>query len=160
MKATALNHVSIPAVDVDASAEFFGEVFGLEEIQAPNFGFPVRWLRLGSQQLHLFDVSEQPERTYQHLAIEVDDLEAVYGRLKQLGTFEEGRFGKLYELPGGAVQMYFRDPADNLIEIDWPDISTLDRAVFGDDLMLLDDVFPQSAANQEARLFFQVPSPR
>ena len=112
MKAIALNHVSIPAVDVDVSAAFFTEVFGLEQIPAPNFGFPVRWLRLGTQQLHLFEVEDQPGRTYQHLSIEVDDLEAAYRTLKARGTFEEGRFGKVYELSGGAVQMYFRDPAD------------------------------------------------
>lgn len=155
MKATALNHVSIPATDVEVSARFYKDVLGLEEISAPNFGMGVRWLRLGTQQLHLFEVSEQGERNYQHLAIEVDDLEAAYVRLKELGTFEEGRFGKLYELPGGAVQMYFRDPADNLIEIDWPDVSTLDRSVFGDDLKLLGDVFEQTAENLTARLFFQ-----
>ena len=155
MKATALNHVSLPAVDVDVSASFYREVFGLEEIPAPNFGFPVRWLRLGSQQLHLFEVAEQQPRNYQHLSIEVDDFGAAYQRLKGLDAFEEGRFGKLYELPGGAVQMYFRDPADNLIEINWPEIALLDRTMFGDDLERLADVFPQNARNAEARLFFE-----
>ena len=157
MKATALNHVSIPAVDVEVSAKFFSEVFGLQQIPAPNFGFPVRWLRLGTQQLHLFQVEDQPGRTYQHLSIEVDDLEAAYRSLKARGTFEEGRFGKVYELPGGAVQMYFRDPADNLIEINWPDVTSLDRAVFEDDIELLADVFPQTAEHLEARLVFQSP---
>jgi hypothetical protein len=27
--------------------------------------------------------------------------------------------------------MYIRDPAGNLVEIDWPDITTLDRSVIG-----------------------------
>lgn len=155
MRATAINHVSIPALDVAASSEFFQSVFGLEELPAPNFGFPVRWLRLGTQQLHLFQVDEQPARANHHLAIEVDDFEGIFLRLKALDAFEEGRFGKLYELPGGAVQMYFRDPADNLIEINWPDVATLDVAVFGDDLKLLADVFPQASENAVARLFFQ-----
>jgi catechol 2,3-dioxygenase-like lactoylglutathione lyase family enzyme len=155
MKATALNHVSITAVDVDESAAFYQSVLGLEEIPAPNFGMKVRWLALGTHQLHLFEVAEQAERSYQHLAIEVDDLEAVYVRLRDLGTFEEGRFGKVFELPGGAVQMYFRDPADNLIEIDWPDVSTLDRSVFGESMERLEDAFPQTPENMTGRLFFQ-----
>lgn len=155
MKATALNHVSIPAVDVEVSARFYRDVLGLEEVPAPNFGFPVKWFRLGTQQLHLFEVAEQPGRTYQHLAIEVDDFEGTYLRLKELDTFEEGRFGKLYELSDGAVQMYFRDPADNLVEVNWPDVRRLERATFGGDLERLDAHFPQADENLQARLFFQ-----
>lgn len=155
MRATALNHVSIPAVDVEVSGRFYRDVLGLEEIPAPNFGFPVKWFRLGTHQLHIFEVADQPERTYQHLSIEVDDFEGAYRTLKELGTFEEGRFGKLYELPGGAVQMYFRDPADNLVEIDHPSVDALDRTIFGGDLELLGDHFPQAGQNLDARLFFQ-----
>jgi hypothetical protein len=32
-------------------------------------------------------------------------------------------------LPDGAVQMYLRDPAGNLVEVNWPDVTTLDREV-------------------------------
>ena len=32
-------------------------------------------------------------------------------------------------LNDGAVQMYLRDPAGNLVEVNWPDASTLDRSV-------------------------------
>jgi lactoylglutathione lyase len=157
MQATALNHVSIPAVDLDASLRFYLDVFGMEQIPAPNFGMPVRWLRLGDLQLHLFHVDEHPGRTYQHLGIEVDDFEGAYRRLKELGAFEEGtRFAQLWELPGGEVQMYFRDPSDNLVEIDWPDVTTLDRSTFGDDLKLLADEFPQTAENSRAKLFLRL----
>ena len=156
MRATAINHVSIPATDVEACARFYEDVFAMERLPAPNFGFPVVWLRLGDLQLHLYQVDEQPPRSYQHLGIEVDDFEGVYLRLRELGAFEEGtRFRYLWELPGGQVQMYLRDPADNLVEIDWPDVTTLDRSVFGDELKRLDDEFPQSAENLRARLFLR-----
>ena len=157
MRATAINHVSIPAVDIDESLRFYQEVFGVERIPAPNFGFPVAWVRLGDLQLHLFQMGEQPGRTYQHLGIEVDDFEACYLRLRERGVFEEGtRFRYLWELPSGIVQMYFRDPSDNLVEVDWPDVSTLDRSVFGDDLKILGDEFPQDAENLRATLFLRL----
>jgi catechol 2,3-dioxygenase-like lactoylglutathione lyase family enzyme len=156
VRAVALNHVSIPATDVERSCRFYQDVFGMERIPAPNFGFPVAWLRLGDLELHLFHVDEQPGRTYQHLGIEVDDFEACYQRVEELGLFEEGtRFRYLYELPGGEVQLYLRDPDDNLVEVDCPDVSTLDRSIFGDDLKLLADVFPQDDANLRASLFLR-----
>jgi catechol 2,3-dioxygenase-like lactoylglutathione lyase family enzyme len=154
VRATALNHVSIPAVDVEESMAFYREVFGMEQLPAPNLGMAVRWLRLGDLQLHLFQVDDAPGRTYQHFGIEVDDFEAAYLRLKGLGIFDDSeRFSSLWELPGGEVQMYFRDPADNFVEIDWPDVATLDRSVFGADLKVLADDLPQDAENRQARLF-------
>jgi catechol 2,3-dioxygenase-like lactoylglutathione lyase family enzyme len=156
VRAVSLNHVSIPAVDVDASMRWWQDVFGMEQVPAPNFGFPVRWLRLGDLELHLFSVDEQPRRTYQHLGIEVDDFEEAYRGLQGRGAFEEGtRFAYLWELPNGEVQMYFRDPDDNLVEIVWPDVETLDRSVFGGDLKRLEDAFPQDEENRRATLFLR-----
>lgn len=157
MRATGLNHVSIPAVEAEKTGRFYMDVFGMERIPAPNFGNPVLWLRLGDLQLHVFQVGEQPRRTYQHLGIEVDDLEAAYLKLKDLGLFEQGtRFTYLWELPSGEVQMYFRDPSDNLVEIDWPDVTTLDRSVFGEDLKPLSDAFPQEGDALRATLFLRL----
>jgi YD repeat-containing protein len=48
----------------------------------------------------------------------------------------------MYELPDGSVQMYLRDPADNLIEIDWPDARTLDARI-------RNDLIPLSATVQQ-----------
>jgi len=159
MKATGLNHVSIPAVDMDASASFYREVFGAEELPAPNFGVSpsVRWLRIGEMQLHLFPVNAQPARTEQHLAFEVDDFEQAYLKLKELGilTSTVGRPTVVWILPGGQLQMYFRDPADNLVEINGPDVDLLDRSVFGDELKDLNDTLPQSDENLKARLFLR-----
>ncbi len=157
MRVTGLNHVSIPSTDPGRTARWYRDVFGMERIPAPNFGMEVAWLRLGDLQLHLFEVPEQAPRSYQHLGIEVDDFEECYRRLRELDAFEQGtRFRYLYELPDGAVQMYFRDPDDNLVEVDWPDVSTLDRSVFGEELRLLADVFPQDEENLRATLFLRL----
>ena len=44
----------------------------------------------------------------------------------------EGYFSKIYELPDGAVQMYLRDPAGNMVEVNCPDVTRLDRSVLGE----------------------------
>jgi catechol 2,3-dioxygenase-like lactoylglutathione lyase family enzyme len=159
VRATGINHVSIPAVDPDRSVRFYREVFGMEEVPAPSFGFsrPVRWLRLGDLQLHLFPVDGQPERTTQHLGIEVDDFEEAYRRVKELGVFASpgDRPAAVWVLPSGQLQMYLRDPADNLVEINAPDVEALDRTVFGDDLVNLADEIPQTEENLRARLFLR-----
>ena len=100
MHARGLTHVSIHAHDLEESARFYKELFGMEEVPAPDFPFPVRWLRVGDLQLHLFQSGEG-----------------------------SGYFSKVYQLPDGAVQLYVRDPAGNLVEINWPDVTTLDRSV-------------------------------
>jgi hypothetical protein len=55
--------------------------------------------------------------------------------------------------------MYFRDPSDNLVEVDCADVSTLDRSVFGDDLKKLGEEFPQDAENVRATLFLCLREP-
>jgi lactoylglutathione lyase len=129
VQARSLTHVSVHAYDLEESACFYKEVFGMEEIPAPNFYSPVRWLRVGDLQLHLFQ-SEVPAPARHHFGIDVDDFEAAYRKAKELGIRDKHYFpADVYELPDGAVQMYVRDPAGNLVEINWPDVTALDRSV-------------------------------
>jgi lactoylglutathione lyase len=152
MRATRINHLSVIATDLEISARFYEQVFGLERIPTPNFGFPALWLRIGEQQLHLFKFDEEvPYR--QHLALEVDDFHAVYREAKRRGILDhEAFYNCMYELPDGAVQMYLRDPAGNLIEIDWPDVATLDRSQLPE-LKRLADRNPQIGEAARATLF-------
>lgn len=129
MRANGFTHVSVNAHDLEESAQFYKTLFGMEEIPAPDFPFPVRWLRVGDLQLHLFQ-SEAPAPAAHHFGLDVDDFEAVYEKARDLGAFEEsGYFSTVYELPDGAVQLYLRDPSGNMVEVNWPDVSTLDRSV-------------------------------
>ncbi len=48
--------------------------------------------------------------------------------------------------------MYLRDPAGNLVEVDWPDVTTLDRSVVRP-IPRLADERPQSEAAADARLY-------
>ncbi len=126
MRATALNHVSVHAEDLAVSSAFYRDFFGMTELPTPTFEYPVRWLRLGSLQVHLFQLST-PAPAHHHFALEVDDYEAAFSEARRLGILDGGP----RRLPDGSVQMYIRDPAGNRVELDWPDASTLDGAVFG-----------------------------
>jgi lactoylglutathione lyase len=129
MRATRLNHVSVNAVDMEESVRFYEELFGAERVPTPNFGFPVVWLQLGEQQLHLFQRGSTDAPPYHHLSLDVDDFEALYLKAKELGCLQDEDGAIVREHPAGWAQMYLRDPAGNLIEVDWPDASTLDRSL-------------------------------
>ncbi len=151
-----LNHVSIPARDLEESAAFFQEVLGCRRLPAPNFGFPVCWLALGELQLHLQQVGPESDvQTYQHFAVSVSDFAAAYRALKARGAFEEGtRYADLWLLPSGELQMFARDPSGNLFEIDCPDApSTLDLSQFSPAPRRLDEDQPQAAEHLAATLF-------
>jgi len=59
---------------------------------------------------------------------------------------------RLHELNDGAVQMYLRDPAGNLVEVDWPDVSTLDLSIITPMSKLSDEV-EQTREAQRASLY-------
>ena len=42
-----INHVSVNALDLEDSVEFYVDLLGAERIATPNFGLPVQWLALG-----------------------------------------------------------------------------------------------------------------
>ena len=53
MPAINLNHVSVVARDLRESLGFYEEIFGMQRVPTPNFGFPVQWLRVGPLQLQI-----------------------------------------------------------------------------------------------------------
>lgn len=130
MRAKSITHLSVSAHDLDESAAFYRELFGMEEIPAPEFPFPVRWLRVGELQLHLFQTEAEAPSGH-HFGLDVDDFEAFYERVRELGIVDgSDYFQHVYELPEGAVQLYIRDPAGNMVELNYPDVEELDRSKF------------------------------
>jgi catechol 2,3-dioxygenase-like lactoylglutathione lyase family enzyme len=147
-----INHVSVNALDLEDSVEFYVDLLGAERIATPNFGLPVQWLALGRTQLHLFEKNITPT-SHHHLGITVDDLEPVYRAAERRNAFDREAFGNhLVELPGDLVQLYVRDPAGNLVEIDLAGKDNLP-----DDLRAqvkpLWDFNPQDDEQMSARLF-------
>ena len=127
-------------------------MLGAEPIPTPNFGVPVQWLALGRTQLHVFERDLQPT-SHHHFAVTVDDLEPIYRAAERRGAFDRRTFGNhLVELPGDVVQLYVRDPAGNLVEIDQYGVDRLPddvRAV----LKGLWDINSQDEENMRGRLF-------
>jgi catechol 2,3-dioxygenase-like lactoylglutathione lyase family enzyme len=153
-RATGLNHVSVPARDLEESLRFYVDVLGLERIPSPDFAFPVEWLRCGDLQVHLYarDGDTEPG-LYQHFGLTIDDFMPVYERVRALAIEEPNAYySAVNELPDGSVQMYVRDPSGNLVELDHPDASTIDRSRVPEYRVLAEDS-PQSEAARRATLF-------
>jgi len=152
MSAIRINHVSVNAVDLDASVAFYTDLLGAKPVPTPNFGIRVRWLAIGDTQLHLFERDTTPP-SHHHFALTVHDFVPVYRRAGELDAYDRGAFGHhFFELPGDTAQLYVRDPAGNLVEIDAPRLSELPEEILADRKRLA-DVNPQDEDNQRARLF-------
>jgi lactoylglutathione lyase len=149
VRATRINHVSIAARDLEESTRFYESVFAMERIPTPTFESPVQWLRVGDRQLHLFLYDGAPPARH-HLGITIDDFDAAYDAVKEHVSDTWG--WQLVELPSRQVQLYFRDPAENLIELNWPDADTLDRARYPE-MRKIAEYFPQRPESKGAVLY-------
>jgi catechol 2,3-dioxygenase-like lactoylglutathione lyase family enzyme len=147
-----INHVSINALDLQESVDWWVDLLGAEPITTPNFGIPVQWLALGRTQLHLFERDLTPT-SHHHFGITVDDLEPVYRAAERRKAFDDVAFhNRLVELPGDVVQLYLRDPARNLVEIDSPGVDRLPEDMRAS-LKQLWDFNPHTEEQMSARLF-------
>jgi catechol 2,3-dioxygenase-like lactoylglutathione lyase family enzyme len=147
-----INHVSVNATDLEESVDFYVDLLGAERIATPNFGLPVQWLALGRTQLHLFEKDVTPT-SHHHLGITVDDLEPVYRAAERRNALDREAFGNhLIELPGDLIQLYVRDPAGNLVEIDHDGADRLPDDIRSQ-IKPLWDFNPQDDDHMSARLF-------
>lgn len=150
--APVLNHVSVVARDLAVSTRFYVDELGLEPLPTPDFGFPVAWLRAGTCQVHLFERPGEPP-SHAHFGLEIAEFMPVYRRMRELGALDHATFGNaMYELPDGGIQMYVRDPAGNLVELDHRDASTIPRDQVPE-YMRLADVSPQEGGAARATLW-------
>jgi catechol 2,3-dioxygenase-like lactoylglutathione lyase family enzyme len=151
-----INHVSVSARDLRTSVDFYVELLGAEPIPTPNFGLSVQWLALGATQLHLFERDVEAPG-YHHLGITVDDLEPAYRVAERRDAFDRESFGNhLVELPGDVVQLYVRDPAGNLVELDHAGMARLPDDVRRQ-VKPLRELHPQSEEQLRGRLFVGAP---
>jgi len=163
MPPNSLNHVSVPALELEESVEFYVELFGpenCERIPSPDFGVPVpvQWLRIGDREIHLFVLPIPIAARYYHFGVSatgVEQFERIYRLAKERGILDTVTYGgPVFEMPGGCAQLYVIDPAGNLVEIDWVDASQIDRSVVTE-MQRISDRGPQSEESLRSSLFLE-----
>jgi lactoylglutathione lyase len=116
-RAVKINHVALVVSNLEEACAFYENELGLEPIPAFLFDYPTAFFKFNEeQQLHLTEW----EDTYSfrgHLCVTVDDINTVFFRMKELGVIDINPWGKVRQLPDGAIQMFVRDPSGNLVEI-------------------------------------------
>ncbi len=91
--------------------------------------------------------------SHHHFGVTVDDLVPVFCAAELRDAFDREAFGNhLVELPGDVVQLYVRDPAGNLVEIDHLGVDRLPDYLRAQ-LKGLWDFNTQSDEQMSARLF-------
>ncbi len=113
-----LHHASLVVADTAVSLKFYCDVFGLQQTDRPDLGFPGAWLQLGAQQIHLLELENtdpiigRPEHggRDRHIALSVPDLAPVKEVLDKNGI--------AYTLSkSGRKALFSRDPDGNALEI-------------------------------------------
>lgn len=118
-------HTMIRVLDLDRSVSFYGEAFGLEEVERFDFDdFTLVYLSNAENdfevELTLNKGQEEPYdlgNGYGHLAVSVDDLESEHERFTQAG-FEPRKVVELQK-DGSTLGKFFfvRDPDGYQIEV-------------------------------------------
>ena len=110
-----LDHIQlcIPPGKENQAREFYGRVFGLEEINKPtallaNGGL---WFRVGDIELHLC-VEDLKQSSKRHPAFEISDLQGARKWLEQHSVEIQDEI----QIPG-QLRFSFKDPFGNRIEL-------------------------------------------
>ena len=115
MRAIGVHHVSINVSDVSEALAFYVDVLGLAaRSDRPDFSFGGAWLDVGAQQIHLIE-AEPPDDVGQHVALHVEDIDAVVTELHERGVAVTTPVWV-----GTGRQSFLHDPSGNRIELNQP----------------------------------------
>ena len=126
--ARALQHCGLIVADLERSRRFYGGALGLEEVPRPaNFTFEGAWFAVGDDQLHLLSETDTTGSAggpdpgasaavglANHIALVVDDLDAVLARLDEHGV---PLIGGPMPRGDGWTQVFMRDPDGYVVEL-------------------------------------------
>lgn len=127
---TRLHHVTLMVPDLTACRRFYLDHFGMRERAVAGLDYPGAFLMLNDrQELHLAQLPDGAPSFRGHFCLRVKNFDALFVRMRDLGVLDVSPWGRMRELPDGALQFYVRDPAGNLIEIN---SEPEDRAAIGD----------------------------
>jgi lactoylglutathione lyase len=130
-----LHHVNVNVDDLDVAVAFYRDVIGLPLDDTPDQGFRSQFFRIGpGQQIHMNEIADS-HQFRGHFCIVAPDFVAVFRRAKQAGAIDCQPWGRVRRLPSGAMQMFLRDPAGNLVEIGSARDADIDAALFTDELV-------------------------
>jgi catechol 2,3-dioxygenase-like lactoylglutathione lyase family enzyme len=123
-----IQHCALVVSDLEGSRAFYGGALGLAEIARPaSFAFAGAWFQAGPDEVHLIVEGDTTMRAgafipgaglavglATHLALEVDDLDAAVGRLREHGV--EIAAGPMPR-GDGVQQAYALDPDGYVVEV-------------------------------------------
>lgn len=134
-KALNINHVTLIVKNLEEASQFYENELGLEVIPAFQLDFPASFFRINeTQQLHLTEWPDDKVSFRGHVCFVVDDINALFWRMKELGVIDVNPWGYVRQLPDGPVQMFIRDPSGNLVELSCKPGSYVDPAILEDEL--------------------------
>lgn len=134
-----LQHVNILVDDLDRAVAFYRDVVGLKLDETPDHDFPSQFFKLANgAQIHMNEFGDT--RAYRaHFCLVVHDFNEAFHRLKQAGAIDIEPWGKVRRLPTGAMQMFARDPAGNLVEIASRPGDVIAEDILNDELVHVSD---------------------
>ena len=122
--AFGLHHISLYVSDLSASASFYADALGLEEIPNRVGKSHIRWFKLDEfRSIHIIGgdpVSARPRQMSTHVALATQSFDAALQRLTQHGVTYVSLGGKPKEASlraDGIRQVYFQDPDGHWLEI-------------------------------------------
>ena len=130
-----INHVTLVVDDLAEACRFYEDEFGLEALPAFEFDYPAQFYKINDeQQLHLTEWEDRPSFRG-HVSIQVDDFTDCFRRMKARDAIDTAPWGKVRRLPDGGMQMFIRDPSNNLLEIVCPSSDPVDESIFEEELV-------------------------
>ena len=129
MVTVTLHHVAVIVTDLDRSAAFYQQLFGLKPIARPPFPIPGMWLGVGDLAVHLtvYPAGNFRQRPVDnddiHFAFNTRDFEGFVAHAKTMGFVEDGAADDPMRMivkrqgMAGFPQVYLIDPDHNIIEV-------------------------------------------
>ena len=117
------NHISLSVNNVNISAQFYKEIFNLQEITNRTEIEGIRWFSLGEgKELHLISVIKEPITTNKavHFALTTSNFDDFIINLKTMNiSYSDwpGTINKINLRPDGVKQIYLQDPDGYWIEV-------------------------------------------
>ncbi|MBD3383424.1 hypothetical protein GF407_00735 [candidate division KSB1 bacterium] len=123
---TTLQHIAFNCKDLEKQEAFYSKHFGFRRARVFNAGKEDEFimLRLGTACIELFSASSEAKNSsggvqpvgFSHLALEVEDIQAMVNALEADGIQTEGIIDCSEHVEGLRV-CFFHDPEGNRIEI-------------------------------------------